>query len=206
MTDGLRPTCLVRVMERAQSSSPGVTCMPFHPRCLESKQWTDEASVPLGGACAVYTAKAALCRGLLAAAAQGLQRGQDSACSLLSHGSWWVSGLPPCQPFTVALDRAVWGPCAECTSPPPVGPRAWVWPGVLGLLALKWREDGGCIFQNGHAFFSYSAFCSAKGESTGWPELSSPTLTPSPWSLTFFKSTRPTVVRSSLWSQIAEEQ
>lgn len=61
--------------------------MPFHLRCLESKQSTDEASVPMEGACAGRTVKPALCQGLLAAAAEGLQRGQDSTRSFLSHGS-----------------------------------------------------------------------------------------------------------------------
>lgn len=182
-------------MERAQGSSPGVRCAPFHPRRLESGANRQGQRALGGSACRAHGAGCFASR-LVSCCGSGSPRGQGSPWSLPSRGGWWVSGRARCQPVTIALDGAAWGRCAQRTSVAPVGPRAWLQPGVLGLFVLKWREnpcflsDGGCVFQNGHAFFSRSALCSAEGESAGWPALFSPTLTPSPWSLTFLKLTR----------------
>ena len=156
-------------------------------------------------------ALAALCQGLLAAAAQSLQRGQGSPGSFLSHGSWWVSEFPgwlSVNPSILHLTELFGGNVLVndshtcCTW-------AWLWLGVLGLLVLKWR--GNPSFQMAASSFrraapssSHLALCSDEGESTGWSELFSPPPVYGVWP--FSSQLGPRNVLSSLRWQITEEQ
>ena len=110
--------------------------------------------------------------------------------------SFWSGS---CQPFITALDRDVWGRCAQCTSVTPVGPRAWLRPGALGLLVLKWRENP-CFLSDGDCV-------SLLRESQLVDQNSSPPpSTPVHGVWPFSSRLGPRVVHSSLWSQITEEQ
>lgn len=188
--------CLAHVMEKALGSSPGVVCTPFYLRCWETNSEQARPASPRKEHLLWTAALAALCQGLLAAAAQSLQRGQGSPGELSEPWelmSFWVSGLAQCQPFNIALDRAVWGNCARerlshllhlsLTMAGGSGPAH------VEMEGTSLLSDGSFLSQNGCTLFFPLSALLCWGRVT-WLIR---TLLPSPslWSLTFFKSTRP---------------
>lgn len=138
--------CLACVLKKALSSSPGVMCMHFHlgvrkQTAHRQGQWAPGRSV----CCLLWTAVlAAFCHRLLAAAALLSPKGPRPG-SFLSHGCWWVSWvsrLAQCQPFSITLDTAIWGQCAEWTSLTLAGPE----PDSCWGLGAPWCWDGGRVF------------------------------------------------------------
>lgn len=195
ITDALRPMCLVHVMEKALGSSPGVVCTPFYLRCWETNSEQARPASPRKEHLLWTAALAALCQGLLAAAAQSLQRGQGSPGSFLSHGSWWVSEFPgwlSVNPSILHLTELFGGNVHERLSHLlhlSLTMAGGSGPAHVEMEGTSLLSDGNFLFQNGCTlFFPLSALlCWGR---VNWLIR---TLLPSPslWSLTFFKSAKP---------------
>lgn len=168
----------------------------FLSQVLGNQQRTGKASEPQEGAFAVNGRAGCFVSGLVSCCSSESPKGPRQPRELSEPWelmNFWVSRLAQCQPFNIALDRAVWGKCARerlsyllhlsLTMAGGSGPAH------VEMEGTSLLSDGNFLFQNGCTlFFPLSALlCWGR---VNWLIR---TLLPSPslWSLTFFKSTRP---------------